>query len=210
VENLNEFSDYCKRIITKNDDELKDIILSSVVYSNLSLLRGGNEKKWNELGWYNAGNDLVSCGNDLVNLSNNHFPVPLQSKNWFSVEKDDRTDTYFRFFCKDAFLDLPAPSRPCVLSFVIAYVSLPEALTRLNVEICGLHVPIVIQSYENASAIVLIDLNEAMIDRIHVWGKLNIKFYTPISAIPAIIYDGSIDHRDLSLAITYPDINFHE
>jgi hypothetical protein len=196
----------CEKLIAQHGDALKEELLHTIVLPNLSRLRGGNNTRWNETGWYSALDDVALC-----RVSVNHdraagFPVPTDCGKWHSVEKDSRNGEVFRFFYEEAWLDLVAPAVPCTLSFTVPHVVMPEALEQLAIRVCDRPVAHSTRPQKDACASVTIVLNSELIERSRIMGRLHVTLCTPIVAVPALIYKGSTDRRRLSLAVTCPTL----
>jgi hypothetical protein len=188
-----------KGTLARHDDALRQIVFDMIVAPNMSTLRGGNARRWNEAGWYSPIADQQAT----APLSE-PFPIPDGCHGWKSPEYHAQRDELFRFFARNAWLDLPVADGVAVLSFVVVYVVMNAALDSLRLSVNGMPVVHAVEACPHAHAKVSIALTGEMLDHAKRAGFLRLDLHSPVEAIPALIHPGSADRRHLSMAICYP------
>lgn len=187
----------------KHLDALKTELMQAVVMPNLARLRAGNRTRWNDAGWFAAlgAADLNAFMVDGA-VSAETFPVPFDAGNWYGAETDNRTNARFRFFHRNAHLDLPAPALPSVLLFAIPHVVMKEALDTLTITVAGIPVAHLVAPSADYAMAVTVPVSGALLA--NAGSTVRVTFTTPVVAVPALIHAGSTDRRMLSLAVTWP------
>ena len=133
------------------------------------------------------------------------FSVPPDCSTWYDVETDHRDGQPFRFFGRMARLELPVPAAHRYLEFTVPHVVSGKALDQLTVSACGLALLAdEIQSDEYGRPKMRFTMNDPVVERAREAGKLDLLFECRVCNVPAVLYPGSHDHRQLSLAVTAP------
>jgi hypothetical protein len=185
--------------IAYHDDMLREIAFDTLVKPNMTRLRGGNDRKWNEAGWYSP-----IGGTELVTTPSDPFPVPDGCWNWYPAEYDAQRGGWYRFFVRHAWLELSPPDDAGLLSFVVAHVVMGEVLGTLRLSVNGIQIAHAAQACAHACAKISVQLSQDMIDNARRTGHLRLDLYAPIEAMPALIYEAAQDYRHLSMAICFP------
>lgn len=189
----------CARLMAGHAEALKEDLLRKVVLPRLARLRAGNGTRWNEAGWYAAldAQQLAAFAALGTPEDGPFAPDPGQG-NWYPAETagDGRV---FRFFHHAAWLTLAAPAGAAVLCFDVPHAVLPEALAGLRVTVDG---KAVAHTLSQPDAHVEAPVGAALLA--DAGRFLRIGFETPVAAVPALVYPGSVDRRLLSLAVTMP------
>ncbi len=181
--------------LAEQDGQLRQQLLATLVLPHLARLRGGNDRAWNEAGWYRAQASRPAPA---------PFPVPSDCAGWYALEHDDRSGSAYRFFRRQAWLTLAAPQQPCHLSFNVVHAVLPEALAQLTVTVCGVTLAAVHQPWPDACARLTVALDAALVARAQAMGALALQWQTPVAGTPALLHADSADWRCLSLAVSWP------
>lgn len=198
----------CAQLVAKHDEALKDELMRAVVQPNLARLRAGNGTPWNEPGWYSALHDLAPAEAAAApGYVEEDFPVAVDCGNWYAPELDSRSGVRFRFFYREAWLDLPVPAAPCRLCFSVPHVIMPEALERMSITVCGLPVAHSVAPQRDACGSVEALFGAELVARARSSGSLRVRLSTPVAALPTLLYPNSSDRRLLSLALTFPTLS---
>lgn len=192
------------RLLATHAEALKTALLASMVLPNAAQLRGGNDTRWNDAGWYAViGDDALRAFLQGGGTGGPCLPARDAAGDWYPAETDHRTGMAFRFFHHSAWFELPAPTLPSVLRLAVPYVVMAEALEALSITVSGMALPHAVLPAEHGSAVELL-VDGPLLAQAGQARTLHIVLRTPVAAVPALIYPGSSDQRLLSLALGIP------
>jgi hypothetical protein len=193
--------------VTRRQDEadrqLRQDLLRTVLMPNLPFLRGGNAARWSEPGWCTALDvPALEQGQARLPTGHAHFPVPADCGFWYEPEQDPRDGTWFRFFYREAWLDMVLPSSG-VLEVTVPFVVNAEAIDGLSAEIEGHRLPCRRRDAD-ASGRQRLHLELPSGPQATLRTPRRIRFASPVTRVPAEVHAGSTDGRQLSLALAWP------
>ena len=181
---------------TQPDEQLRETVCAELAEPDLPSLRGAEEPCWDEAAWY------APAGQERTRQK--PFPVPRACHGWHGIERDPRNGALFRFFTRHAWLSIAAPAGPATLHFTVPHAALPEALERLRLGVCGVPVELRQAPYPDACCEVTVELDDTLVALVRRAGRLTLSLTSPVVARPSLLYPGSRDSRQLTLAITQP------